>query len=416
MSLKQNKNFKSILGLGLFTNIGDSLFFIVTMWYVANNSDVAIYAGLAVFLFTLPETLLIFFGPLVDRFNPKRILAFSATGQILVHLIIIVLFITSMMTIPMLLLLLFISAICSSITYPVEETMLPQIVENDELVRANSIFTVVYKLSDSLFDGIAGIILVVGTVSLIYEANLLVFLIPLLMLKFLKFQTNTEELETFDMKSYTRELKEGISFVSHSKIKFILLPLAFLNFFTAVNTVALPFFADELTSSPSTYGFLLAFSGAGSMIGALMVNKIQQVLSPGKILTYGLLANGLLWFFMTISTVPYVAFVFIFLANFWMGAYNIIFASLFQVLTPVHLLGRMNTTVDSVITIAMPIGALLGGIIIDVMPLRVVMALNAVALVFTSITYFVNKDIYRLDAIDQLEPIEYDQQTQGQRT
>ncbi|MDC3424431.1 MFS transporter [Aquibacillus sp. 3ASR75-11] len=408
MSLRSNKNFKSVFALGLFTNIGDSLFFIVTMWYIANNSSISLYAGIAVFLFTLPETLLIFLGPFIDRLNPKIILIVSTSGQIIVHIIIVLLFLTGLVTIPILLISLLLSAFFSSITYPVEETILPQIVENDDLVKANSFFSVAYKLSDSLFDGIAGILLVVGTASLLYEINLLIFVLPLIMLKFLKFNLQTENPEKFNIKSYKKDLKEGLSFILHSKIKLMLIPLAFLNFFTAINIVALPYFANELSDSPATYGFLLGFSGAGSMLGAIIVNKIEKRLLPGKILAFGLLFNGLMWFFMIISTVPYLAYLFIFLANFCMGGYNIIFASLFQVMTPSNLLGRINTCVDSVITVAMPIGALLGGILIEILSLKIVMSLNAIALVITGIIYFSNKTVYNLKKIETINPVNTD--------
>ncbi|MDX8046637.1 MFS transporter [Gracilibacillus sp. S3-1-1] len=402
MSLAKNNHFKTILTIRLLTNIGDSVFFIVSMWYIANHADLAIYAGIAVFLFTLPETLLIFMGPLVDRINPRKLLMLSTGGQIIVHGLIVFLFLINAITIPFLLVLLMFSAFFSAITYPIEETMLPQIVQGHELVKANSIFTIAYKIVDSLFDGLSGILLVVGTASLLYEINLFIFVIPLIILKVIKFNIKSEEEEKFDFASYKSDLKEGLMFVLTSNIKLMLIPLVFVNFFTAINTVALLFFSNTLTETASTYGILLAVSGVGSMLGAILVNKLEQNILPGRILTFGLLLNGLMWLCMTFSSAEYLAYLFLFLASFCQGAYNIIFASLFQVMTPVNLLGRVNTCVESVISFAMPIGAIIGGILIDIIPLQLVMSFNTISLVITSIIFFLNKNIYDLDKIDRI--------------
>lgn len=134
--------------------------------------------------------------------------------------------------------------------------------------------------------------------------------------------------------------------------------------------------------------------------------KLMSHSSLRKILTFGLFFNGVMWFLTIISPTPYLAYFFIFLANLCMGGYNIIFSSLFQLMTPPQLLGRINTSVNSIITIAMPIGSLLGGVLIAVLPLKVVMSFNAFALGITAIIYFLNKSIYQLEHFDKIKPIE----------
>lgn len=406
MNLLKNKLFKSIFSIGIFTNIGDSIFFIVTMWYISNNANHSFYTGVVVFLFTLPDTLLLFLGPFIDKFNPKNILSIATTSQILIHIILVLLFVFDSVTIGILLVLLFFSAISSSVIYPVEETMIPQVVENRDIVQANSWFSIAYKLTNSLFDGLAGLLLAISAVSWLYGMNLFIFIIPLLLIKRLNVIVKTKPQETFQSKTYVKDLKEGLSFVMKSTIRLMVLPLAFLNFFTAINIVALPFFANSLSPNPSTYGLLLSFSGIGSMLGALVINRLEARLSVGKLLTVGLFLNGVMWLGTIFSPLPAIAYLFIFLANFCMGGYNIIFSSLFQVMTPPELLGRVNTCVDSIITIAMPIGSLVGGGLLAILPLQTVMVLNASALIVTAIIYFSNKSIYGLENIAQVKPVE----------
>ncbi|WP_158290450.1 MFS transporter [Halobacillus salinus] len=401
MSLKGNRKFKIVFMLGTFTNIGDSLFFIITMWYMANQSEFALVAGVAGFLFTLPEALLIFTGPLIDRTNPKRILFLAAFFQLVVHSSLIFLFVTGLDSPLNLLPLIFVSACCSAITYPVEETVLPKIVEEKDLIRANSLFSIAYKLSDSLFDSVAGILLIIGSVTLLYGINLVIFLIPFLLLRLFRFFYKTEE-GSFEVESYKKDLKKGVSFVMGSTLKWILFPLAIVNFFTAMNLVALPFFSNQLAASPSTYGFLLSASGLGSMVGALLIATGAEKVKPGVALTLGLFFHGVLWLFVVFSPNVLVACCFIFLANLCMGAYNVVYASLFQSITPKHLLGRVNTAVDSVITVAMPFGALTAGLIMEWVPVRYVMVCFSIMLVITSILYRRKKSIFGLNPVGEL--------------
>ena len=140
----------------LLINIADSLFYIVTLWYISSKSP--ILTGVAVLCFTIPENFLIFIGPVIDRFNPKKILLVSSIAQVGLISFFLVLFKYSLVNTYMLLGLVLISTFLSAITYPIEETMVPQIVKKGQLVKANSIIEVTYKIADFLFNGIAGIL------------------------------------------------------------------------------------------------------------------------------------------------------------------------------------------------------------------------------------------------------------------
>lgn len=409
MELLKNQAFRSLFTIGIFTNIGDSIFFIVTMWYVTNQSEHSFYTGLVVFLFTLPETLLLFFGPLIDKIHPKKILGIATTAQICIHILLVLLFLLNQVSIVVLLALQLLSAVASAVIYPIEETMIPQVVSNREIVTANSWFSVAYKMTNSLFDGLAGLLLAAVSVAWLYGINVLVFLVPLFVIQRLKVKKSSAgQSEPLQFKTYTKDLKRGLAFVMKSSIRLMVFPLAFLNFFTAVNIVTLPYFAQSLSPNPATYGVLLSCSGVGSMVGALLVSHLETRWSAGKILTYGLFFNGVLWIATIFSPVPSIAYLFIFLTNLFMGGYNIIFSALFQVMTPTALLGRVNTCVDSIITIAMPLGSLVGGTLLMMFPLKIVMLLNASALILTAIVYFCNKSIYGLETVTRIQPVTSD--------
>lgn len=73
MELRKNRSFLSLMLIRLIINFADSLFYIVAIWYTSKTLSSSYYTSLVVFLFMIPESLLIFAGPLIDRINPINI-------------------------------------------------------------------------------------------------------------------------------------------------------------------------------------------------------------------------------------------------------------------------------------------------------------------------------------------------------
>lgn len=121
------KNLKLLLVIRLIINLADSLFYIVSLWSVSTYYESELLTGVVVTLITLPDMLLIFFGPIIDRTSPRKIIWVSSIVQI-ITLTIIVLTFTEISPV-IFMILVFISASASSITYLIEEVMIPQIIE-----------------------------------------------------------------------------------------------------------------------------------------------------------------------------------------------------------------------------------------------------------------------------------------------
>ena len=63
--------FPLIIFRRIFTNIGDSLYYVAAMWLVYKLSGNPFYSGLAGFLTLLPSALQFLTGPFVDRWPIK---------------------------------------------------------------------------------------------------------------------------------------------------------------------------------------------------------------------------------------------------------------------------------------------------------------------------------------------------------
>ncbi|MGV3467374.1 MAG: MFS transporter [Heyndrickxia sp.] len=399
MDILKNKDFSFLLGTRLLTNIADSLFYIISMWYIASHFNSPFFSGLAVFCFTFPELLIFLIGPIIDRTNPKKLLIISNVFQIICLSFLILLYFTNMLNIGFLLIVIFISVFLSSITYPIEETMIPQIVKNDNLVLANSIFSIFYKVLDSLFNGLAGLLIASFSVIYLYKVNVLLFILPIICVYFVRFSFQRDYSYSYSLSQYKDELKDGYRYLSSTIMKKMLYPLVFINLFGAVNAVALPYFSKTFDNASIVYGLLLGVGGIGGMVGAILVNYVNNYLNPGRILTYGLFLNGLFWAIALIFHTKILIYSFLFLSYVCSGAYNIIFASLFQSMSPKHLLGRINSTIDTIITLAMPLGSLIGGLLLKFMVSREILLLYGITSIIVGIIYFLDKRIFLIPKI-----------------
>lgn len=402
MSLFTNKSFMFLLTTRIFTNIADSVFYIVTMWYVVNHFHSSFYTGLVVFFITLPEVLLIFFGPIIDRSNPKKILIYSTVFQLFLIFILISLLQFDLMHIWILLMIIFISTSLSAITYPLEETILPQIVDTKHLITANSALSISYKVLDSLFNALSGILITTFTLIHLYEINWILFLFPLLTVCFMKFSYKGQQNSIYSFNEYKTDLIEGYHAISKSILKKLLFPLIIVNFFGAVNAVAYPYYAKTFENAAETYGFILGAIAVGGIIGSFSVNLFQKI-NIGKILIFGFLIRGIIWCFLPFTNSMIVALLLFVLTSICTGITNIIYSSLIQTLTPISLLGRVNATVDTIITLAMPIGALFGGFILGFLNIYLVISFYGIISILIGIIYFKDKQILNLKLLEPTE-------------
>lgn len=401
MSVFKNKSFLSLVIIRLLINMADSLFYIVTLWYVSSKSP--LLTGVAVFCFTLPENFNFIVGPFIDHFNAKKILLFANIGQVILTVILVLLLHLNLMNIYLLFFIILLSTFLSSITYPIEETMIPNLVKNKELVTANSIMDITYKIVDLLFNGISGLLVSLFTIYILYKVNLVLFIMPLLIMKFVKFNYKpSDEIEEFNFKVYKRELIDGFKVLGESAFRMMLVTLVIINLFHSINAVGFPYFARKFDNSELMYGILMSVRAAGSFCGAILVNFVQQKLNPGKFIALGSIIEGVFWIFMCLTDNVILVYIFLFLSYLFFGAINIMYASMFQALIPREFLGRASATLDSIITLAMPIGSIIGGVLVSNIHINNTMILYGICLTVIGVYYCFNKNIYGIPKLENL--------------
>lgn len=381
--------------LRLVLNLADSFFYITTLWYVTEHYDNPVYVGILVAFFTISDLFLVFIGPIVDRINYKQSLFISIIIQTLAAILFI--FVIPGLNFYALCAIVFVATLFSSLTYLIEETILPQIVETHQVVAMNSIFEISYKSIDILFNAISGLLISYFAFSTLYQINTGLFLLALFPLFNMHISTksnSTEEIveESFSFKTYVSDFKEGISFIWHDKlIQGLTFPLIILNFFAAIKTVTLPIYAESQYGGATFYGLILTAAAIGGISGNFLVSFISNKLNINTLLGVFIALNGVFWMSSIFLQNEFFTLVFMLLSYGCTGITNIVFNSLYQTIPPVKLLGRVNATVDSIITIAMPVGNVLGGFLIEVLNINTSMIFIGLVFVLIGFYYYQNK-------------------------
>lgn len=359
------RNLMKLLVIRLVVNLADSIFYIAALWHINDRYASSFLLGIFIAINYLPDLLLIFFGPLIDRANPKKILF----GSILVQMVAVGLLLVFIQQISfwLLMVLVFLSVMASSISYVLEDVLIPQVVDYNQVVFANSLFSISYKVLDSIFNAISSILQAVLGFTLLLGLDLGVFSLALFLVLIFKFkfkkQTDTEK---FDLPDYKKELSQGTQFLMGNKLLLKTSSLLLvINIFTAFQTVAVPLVSVQYFNGSIFYGLFLTLSGLGGICGNMLAPILIKYMKANQIIGLFLALNALCWMGAMFFRNYLVSLTLLFVCHLSKGIFNILFNALYQQIPPKELLGRVNTAVDSFITLGMPLGSILAGILLD---------------------------------------------------
>lgn len=173
-----------------------------------------------------------------------------------------------------------------------------------------------------------------------------------------------------------RRLKDGGGFVlKNSFLRAISLCAIFWNLaFTALLVVMVPLLTDFYMVDPGAFGIALAAFGLAAICGTWMAKQIGARIAPNILLIFGpgisAVAVLILYFIPQGGSVfgVYLAF---FLLGYGPSMWLITQNSVRQLVTPAHMLGRVNAVIQTAIYGMRPIGALLGGAVVSMTSPRI---------------------------------------------
>jgi MFS family permease len=257
------------------------------------------------------------------------------------------------------------------------------VVRRDQLVDANSKLSVSHSGAEVAGPGLAGVsVQILGApVTLLFDA--ISFVVSGVLIGRIRSQEPAPPPRRQGSNIW-REIGEGLRQVRHDPILRTLAGATGSGniFENARYAVLVLYMNDDLGLSPATIGLVLGAGSVGYFLGAFLPGWAARRFGLGRAITGSMVVIWLSELLFPLATGPnHIAVPILITALFVSGlagpAYDVNQFSLRQAITPVALLGRVNASMRVLIRGAVPIGALLGGLIGELFGLRAVMLFGA---------------------------------------
>jgi len=390
MKVKLGTNYWRLWTASVISNLGDGISVVAYPWLasaVTRNpmhiAAVAIVTRLPWLLFSLPA------GVITDRVDRRKLAAWMDAGRFVVTLGVAFVVLSAQPNLAspddvasgaspvpanagLLLAVIYIAALLLGSAEVFRDnsaqTLLPSIVDKDNLEIANGrMWGAEMVMNSFVGPPIAGLLIAFAfALPFFVDAGSFAVAAALVFLITGQFKPGGEAQKTEARPSFWEELKEGVSWLwGHKLFRPMAIALGVLNgtFMMAFATFVL--FAQEVLDLKATgFGLLTTGVAAGGVVGSLIAPRITTRLGQGPALfatillgAVSLLISGLtslFWVFWTMGFVSALTGV----------VWNVITVSLRQSLIPDQLLGRVNSVYRFVGWGTMPIGSLLGGLLV----------------------------------------------------
>ena len=297
----------------------------------------------------IPAFMSSFAGILADRFNKRNVMIICDISRML---IVLGLFFTT--TLIQLFIINFISEIFSLTRQPSRESIVPDIVSDEYLVKANSLFTVgTYAMLPiaSLFFGFISENKVIENIvsygnswngSIIFLIDAVTFLISSYLLLFLKADTSYQKVKKKN--NVLGDLKEGIKyFFSVSELRSVTTSISLsLIGAGALFVLGNTYLTQSLNFSQSSFGFMIASFGFGIIFTMVILSYFVTTFSriPFFIGLSMMLTGVSLLFAFNSSEFPTIIFS-IFISGIGSGSVYLLTISYLQSTTEKKLRGRV---------------------------------------------------------------------------
>lgn len=261
------------------------------------------------------------------------------------------------------------------------DSAVPDIVSENNIITLNSIGKIVDSVATIISPGLGGILYAEIDIRLFILLNGIAFLLSTgteCLINFRLFYSPMPQGRKFGLR---RDLMEGFHYIRETDwIKNALLNFLIINFFIALcYSVPIPYILNNIFHLPSkAYGMVQCFAPIGMIVGALLIKKITGMIPYAKLLAITGTSYSLCLFLfgalpvLDIHTapslvIPYYALL-LACSGLIVSLIDIPFINNFQTMVPENIRGRSLSISVSAVKIFTPIGYILAGSIMEIVP------------------------------------------------
>ena len=246
-----------------------------------------------------------------------------------------------------------VQAIAFGFSRPANKAIITEVVEKEEIVTYNAHLELVLQVVSVSSPVFSFLVLQFASLHATLLLDALTFFIAFVLVAFLpKEEPQFQEKHRLTRKDIFSDIKDGLDYIWHQKdIFFLLLVASGVNFFFAAFEFLLPF-SNRLYGVNGAYATILTLGAIGSILGALVANKIA---SSMKTLLFLLIMAGGGVFMMGLPLPPYFSFSGNLVCEFFVTIFDIHVFTQVQTKVEDDYLGRVLSTIYTLAVLFMPI-------------------------------------------------------------
>jgi MFS family permease len=387
------------------SSIGTWMQIVAQNWLVVSLTNSAFFLGLDAFLQQLPIILFSLIGGVfADRYDRRRTLLASQYIQMGTSAVLAALMYFQVVRIWHILLLSFSTGVAQSFGGPAYQSLIPSLVDKKDLPNAVALNSIQFNVARVIGPLLFGLTLSAfrhygysepQAMNACFALNSLSFLVVINTLMMLR----VKHIPPASTKGVRDELKGGITYVrSHESLGSLIVLAAATTFLGFALLTFLPIFAQKIFhQGADTYSHLMAFSGAGSIVGALLVAWLGKYRRMGLIALVVEALYGILIIAFALSRTLWLSDILLFFTG---AALMIVFStitSLVQLIAPNEMRGRVMSIYMLAFRGGMPLGSFVSGWLATSLGAPLVIGINGGLLVVVA-AYFLIRNHGVLDS------------------
>lgn len=351
------------------SNLGSSFSQFALPLLIYKLTGSALNLGIAMAANMLPYLLFgLVIGAWVDRVDRKRLMIGTDVARALITALMPLLALLHLLTVWWIYGFSFILATLTIFFNSGEFAAIPSLVESDDLVTANGRIQASYAAATVAGPLLAGVLVALMPLPAVLLFDAGSFIISAISLGLIARRFNTDDGEDERVATSIRQdVVEGLRYVlGHPVLRNISMMMALVNFVGSTTGAELVLFAKrQFRASDPQVALLYAAGSIGMVVLSLAAGPLRKRWSFSKVALSALMLDGLLTVAMA-ATHSYAAAVALWGAASGLGIlFNINTGSLRQAIVPNHMLGRVISIAGVLAWSAIPLGTLLGGLLIQ---------------------------------------------------
>lgn len=376
-------NYWKLWSASAVSNLGDGVSVVAYPWLASLlTRDPVLIAGLGAAL-RLPWLLVSLpAGAVVDRVDRRRLMVTANAVRFLVALSVAVAVAVDAMSLPLLYTSVLALGVAEVLYDNAAQTFLPSIVSADRLERANGNLYGAETILNRLAGPSLGGALITAAVAIPFFLDAATFGISALLIFLITGRFHTpapiparrapgaaaaEATAQRARRSLRTEIAEGVAWLwRHRLLRTLAVNLGVANALDGVVLATLVLFAQEVLGlGAAGFGLLTAATAVGGILGSVLAPSVSRRIGPGPSLYSALLIGGTGAYALAGATSsPWVVGVGLATWGFASVLWDVITVSLRQTVIPDRLLGRVNSVYRLFGWGSIPLGTLLGGLIV----------------------------------------------------